>query len=474
MSYRNRETQRLSVLHSTKLLDTPPEPSFDRLTRLASNMLSSPVALVSLVDSDRQFFKSHSGLAEPMATLRQTPLSHSFCKLVVRERAPLSVQHASEDPRVRDNPAIETLGVQAYLGTPLIIDDEAIGSFCVVDVCPRVWTEREEAILADLAECVATEIRMRAAVRDAREQRAFTAALLNGVRDAVLAVDSELNVLFANKAAVALFPDYQVGRELPPTMRESLRAKRPDGTYVASADLPLARAARGEAFEASLITMQLATKHEKSWLEVTGNAVRDEQGVAIAGLVTYKDVTQRQNELEELVRTRRLLESQADALRTTAITDELTGLCNRRGFMVLADRESKTSIREQRPLVLFFIDLDGLKQINDNLGHELGDKAIIAAAGVLRRVFRDADILARLGGDEFAVLAADSSDDAPIRERIEHALTLANSRDELPFRLAMSVGSATFDPRNPTTIDALLALADARMYEQKMARKGTR
>jgi hypothetical protein len=112
--------ERLAALHRTELLDSPAQENFDRLTRLTSTVLNVPVALVSLVDSDRQFFKSCLGLAQPWASQRQTPLSHSFCQHVVQSGRPLVVSDAREHPLLRDNPAIRDLGVMAYAGAPLI------------------------------------------------------------------------------------------------------------------------------------------------------------------------------------------------------------------------------------------------------------------------------------------------------------------------------------------------------------------
>jgi GAF domain-containing protein len=159
-----RDPQRLAALQRLALLDTPAEAAFDRLTGLATRVLRAPVALVALVDADRQFFKSCVGLPEPWATRRQTPLSHSFCRHEVAACAPLVIEDARAHPLVRDNPAIVDLGVVAYLGIPLIIGGgHAVGSFCVIDRRPRVWTAEEVAILEDLTAAVLTEIELRAA-----------------------------------------------------------------------------------------------------------------------------------------------------------------------------------------------------------------------------------------------------------------------------------------------------------------------
>jgi GAF domain-containing protein len=154
-----RDPARLEALRATGLLDSPPEPGFDRHARLAAQMMNAPVALVSLVDEDRQFFKSCLGVAEPWATDRATPLSHSFCQHAVAAREPLVVTDAREHPVLRENPAIRDMGAIAYAGVPLI-DPEgyALGTLCVIDSRPRQWSTYQVELLGDLAASVVSEI----------------------------------------------------------------------------------------------------------------------------------------------------------------------------------------------------------------------------------------------------------------------------------------------------------------------------
>jgi GAF domain-containing protein len=162
---------RLSALRRTKLLDSPSEVAFDRFTRLASRLLGTPVSFVTLVDEGRQFFKSSVGLTEPLASRRQTPLSHSFCQYVVASRRPLVVSDARKHPLVRDNPAISEFGVASYLGIPLTSPDgHVLGSFCAIDHTARAWTPDDEAVMNDLAASVLTEISLR--VGDGEESQA--------------------------------------------------------------------------------------------------------------------------------------------------------------------------------------------------------------------------------------------------------------------------------------------------------------
>lgn len=170
---------RLAALRRGRLLDTPGEESFDRLTRLAATALKVPIALVSLVDADRQVFKSCVGLPEPWASERQTPLSHSFCRWVDESTEPLIIDDAREHPLVQENPAIDEMGVIAYAGIPLVTSDGyVLGSFCAIDSRPRGWTDDEIAMLTDLAGAVAAQMELPGALRETEAALAHVQATL--------------------------------------------------------------------------------------------------------------------------------------------------------------------------------------------------------------------------------------------------------------------------------------------------------
>ena len=138
---------RLSTLVRTGWLDSPPEAELDALTRLASELTHAPVAVVSLVDTTRQFFKSQTGLPDPWAQLRETPLTHAFCQWVVLGKRDLVIPDATKHKVLYTNRAVHELGVVAYAGVPIMVGHECIGSFCSVDTRPKAWTREE---LADL------------------------------------------------------------------------------------------------------------------------------------------------------------------------------------------------------------------------------------------------------------------------------------------------------------------------------------
>jgi diguanylate cyclase (GGDEF)-like protein/PAS domain S-box-containing protein len=160
---------------------------------------------------------------------------------------------------------------------------------------------------------------------------------------------------------------------------------------------------------------------------------------------------------------------QEERLKDLAILDELTGLYNRRGFMALANQHLKQAKRAKRRALVIFADLNGLKRINDTHGHADGDRALMAAADVFNRTFRDSDVVARVGGDEFAILAveADSNHLDNIRARLQQALDIANRGNLHPFQLSVSIGVVSFDPDQHNTVEELMDLADREMYAHK-------
>jgi len=195
------DASRLSALARSGLLDSLAEPSFDRVSSLASRLLNAPVALLSLVDDRRQFFKSAIGLTGQAATDRETPLTHSFCQHVVTSGAPLVVDDSLQHPLVNTNQAITDLNVKAYLGVPVTDPDGfVLGSFCVIDGHPRSWSESDLATLKDLAALVMTELALR---REISDRRAAQAALLKQNKALAAARDEAESAVRAKAAFLA-------------------------------------------------------------------------------------------------------------------------------------------------------------------------------------------------------------------------------------------------------------------------------
>jgi diguanylate cyclase (GGDEF)-like protein len=167
------------------------------------------------------------------------------------------------------------------------------------------------------------------------------------------------------------------------------------------------------------------------------------------------------------------LEKANDRLRSLSLTDELTGLSNRRGFMILATALMKFARRSGHPLCLLYIDMDSLKTINDNYGHTTGDMALTHFANILTETFRDSDVVARMGGDEFVVLTIDAreGDLASIEARLQSNVNAHNLQSSEEYALSFSLGIIPVDLNSTLTLEALLSQADEAMYEHKLRRR---
>lgn len=238
-----RDPKRLTTLRELGLLDSPAEEAFDRLARLASRLLHAPIALVTLVDADRQFFKSCLGLPEPWSSWRETPLSYSFCQHTVAAHKPLVISDARDHPLVRDNPAIRDLNVVAYLGIPLTMrNGETIGSFCIIDSTPRTWAQEEIDTMHELATSVISEITLRALQHtleaqveertaelerankeleasnaQARTGKAQISEMLERITDGFVALDREWRYTYINRRGAEFFgrkPEELLGKHI--------------------------------------------------------------------------------------------------------------------------------------------------------------------------------------------------------------------------------------------------------------------
>jgi diguanylate cyclase (GGDEF)-like protein len=190
------------------------------------------------------------------------------------------------------------------------------------------------------------------------------------------------------------------------------------------------------------------------------------------------DLKHHQDQLEHLVEERTAELSQeitekkklSAELQRITISDELTGLYNRRGFSELAKKQLQVASRKKNDLFLLYMDLDNMKQINDKFGHEMGDRALVETAEILKRVFRESDIISRLGGDEFVALllkTPDEENEQTVIIRLQGQLQTANSKAARPYQLYLSTGVGHYNHKKPCSLEELLSAADNQMYEQK-------
>lgn len=205
---------------------------------------------------------------------------------------------------------------------------------------------------------------------------------------------------------------------------------------------------------------------EYRWFEVRWGALYDADGNVHEIHTAGRDVTER-------IEAERQLNLYADELLRISIRDELTGLYNRRGFLEVAGQAQSQALRDKRPCAVIFVDLNGMKRINDELGHDAGDQALVDTAHVLTLGMREGDVIARLGGDEFAVFARDFRAEQldSLRGRLRELADARVADQHRPFRLSMSLGAAIVESESPSPLEDMLERADAAMYEQKNARR---
>jgi diguanylate cyclase (GGDEF)-like protein/PAS domain S-box-containing protein len=303
------DPERLAILQATGLMDSLPERDFDRWTKLSSRLLGVPVALVSLVDDRRQFFKSALGLADPWASRRETPLSHSFCKHIVASGEPLVVADARESPLLRDNLAVSELGVIAYAGVPLATDGATIGAFCVVDSVPRHWTDDELTLLRELGDAVQTQISLRLANDTLAQREQMLDRVLTLMPTGVLIRNIEGDVLRTNPSLVKL-----LGRsEDELKTLDFWQITHPDDLAGdASARIELLRG------DHQIVSRSKRFRHADGrwiWVRLAASVLRDRNNAVLGTIAVIDDITLERQAQDEVRRAKSLIEATIGNIR---------------------------------------------------------------------------------------------------------------------------------------------------------------
>lgn len=308
--------------------------------------------------------------------------------------------------------------------------------------------------------------------RFVRISRALAARF--GFRSSAEAIHkTDFDVFSKEHAEQAFADEQQIIRSGRPILEMEEKETWPDGheSWVLTTKLPLLDD-KGGVIGTMGISRDI-TERKRLEQELEGhrahleNLVRERTAeLALANELLHQDLAARKITEQELAEKAQALTQANAELESLSLMDDLTGLYNRRGFLALARHESRLALRNRIRFAIAFLDLDGLKQINDTLGHLEGDRALIEAAGVLKACFRTSDVLARIGGDEFAVLVADT-DEKEITERIQERIDARNAASDRNYRLSFSLGIVSSGPQDNSTIEGLLTKADSLMYEQK-------
>jgi diguanylate cyclase (GGDEF)-like protein/PAS domain S-box-containing protein len=286
--------------------------------------------------------------------------------------------------------------------------------------------------------------------------------------------------VFSEEHARQAFDDEQeIVRSGQPIVEKEERETWPDGreTWVLSTKLPL-RDDSGDIIGTMGISRDI-TERKRVERELQEYRTRLEDLVSVrtaelqrANELLEQDIAARKVTEQELALKAQELAASYAVLQNLSQIDDLTGLYNRKGFLALAEHRIKLAVRNAQAFSVAFVDLDGLKRINDTLGHETGDRALIEVASVLKESFRQSDILGRLGGDEFAVFIGEADEDETdtIRRRVQQHLDAWNARPGRSYVLSFSIGIVSTFSAEALDIEALLGQADALMYQHKRAK----
>ncbi len=292
-----------------------------------------------------------------------------------------------------------------------------------------------------------------------RESEEKYRLLAENATDVIITLDDSLRLTYVSPSVVR-FRGYTAEEALKQTLAETLTpASLEYSIKVFAEEMELETSGTADPDRIRSLELELTRKDGTTiWTEIVFTILRNDVKAFVGYLGIIHDISERKRTEEEI--------------RLMAIADTLTGLYNRRGFITLAEQQMKTAAREKRVLLLFFIDLDGLKLINDNYGHSEGDRALKKAADLLKKTFRESDIIARLGGDEFAVLVTDN-DELPeiVLKRLKKNSDAENVVSGLPYRICMSIGTSEYDPSNPCSVHEMLVRADQIMYAQKNGKR---
>jgi diguanylate cyclase (GGDEF)-like protein/PAS domain S-box-containing protein len=270
-------------------------------------------------------------------------------------------------------------------------------------------------------------------------------SLVESTNDSIYVVDRNFKYLFMNKkhmVRMGFSGNEYLGQEY--------------SKFHTSEETDLFSAKANTVFDSGeSITHEYKSKRDERYFLLTLSPIKQDDGIVKAVTVVSKDITDYKIAEEKL--------------HNLSLSDELTGLHNRRGFFAVAEQFLKLARRQKQGIFMLYTDLDNLKEINDTFGHKEGDLALIETANLLKRNYRESDVIARIGGDEFVIIPIGTAKDniGIITSRFEKSIETYNATSNRGYKLSLSYGLAYYDPGNPCSLDELLMQADKAMYEHK-------
>ncbi|WP_433968761.1 diguanylate cyclase [Tunturiibacter gelidiferens] len=454
------------------MLDSQPELECDELVRLAACLCGTPLGLVTLLDERHQWYRASETLK-----MGETPREVAFCAHAVRQNGLFMVKDALLDSRFSSNPLV-TLdpAIRFFAGVSLHDSDgEPIGTLCVVDMSPRILSEDQSEALEIFGRQIS--LRLQAIV----QRRALEQALAEKERaSAGLRASEELFRAFMNASPFLSYIKDAAGRLLFYNRSFAQRFGVSEYAWLGRTDeqlwsRKLTKSVRTHDLEVMAGGKMVETEEHIRNSDGSVSSLRsfkfpchDSAGnVLLAGVAV--DVSEEVAHQAELERYHRELEDANDQLRKLAVTDELTGLRNRRSFEERLVMEFSLARRRKRELSVLLIDVDDFKTINDRWGHAAGDEVLRRLGMILRTTVRLPDLPARYGGEEFVVLLPESGEESAmgLARRVMQRVATEEWENQ---PLTISVGMASMNESLENGFQ-LVELADEALYAAKRAGK---
>ncbi|MHB8635944.1 MAG: sensor domain-containing diguanylate cyclase [Fimbriimonadaceae bacterium] len=478
------EHKRRQVLQKLRILDTAEEQTFQDAAILAARTCGVSMALINLIDCDRQWIKAKFGFDD-----EATAVDLPFCAHAIRQRGPLVVEDASKDARFAASEVVKgPFHLRFYAGVPIYADGIAVGTLCLLDKKPRAFSSENAWALSALAQQVSALLEFRLleesvksdkcelklAIEEASEKEnllRYSAerfeSLFASLPVACMTLDTDGKVMEWNAmsetvygftAAEALFKNV-INLVVPKAMRAKAR-RRFAQTIRSGGHYPTAE-------------WQVVRKDGiPLWVLTTGFPLHGPTGALVGVISTNVDITARKQAEALLLESNSLIEGQRlelemanSRLETLAFTDGLTGLHNHRAFQDSLHQSFVVAKRYHQNLSVILLDVDNFKMYNDAFGHLQGDVVLKQVAGIIKGSARDSDFVGRYGGEEFAVVLpnTDAKGAAEVAERIRRAIAEA----EWPNRpVTASLGVASLTLTTPDTAD-IIRRSDEALYESK-------
>lgn len=449
----NDEEARLATLKKYDILDTEPDEALNAMVQLASYICQTPIAAISLIDEKRQWFKAITGL-----DAKETSRDVAFCAHAILNSETMIVPDATKDARFFDNPLVTSApDIRFYAGVPLATEQgQHLGTLCVIDREPRELSKEQLDAINILAKNIMSHLDLRLSHKQAREHindLQISAMIFDSATEAIVVTDAD-NLIVTVNPAFTIMTGYSyddvVGKN--PSILSS--GRQSEDFYI---NMWQALNITGH-WDGELWNKRKNGAEYAEWLSI--NVILNTDGTKRLHVAIFSDITDKKRADE-------LIWKQANY-------DHLTQLPNRSLFRDRLEQEVKLAHRLRQSAALFFIDLDHFKDVNDALGHDAGDKLLVAAAERISQCVREADTVARMGGDEFTVILSQVNDVkhvSKVAESIIQKLSQLFVIDGVTLNISASIGIAIF-PKDGSNSEQLLRNADKAMYAAKAAGRG--